>query len=181
MGALGVFGAIARQINYAGASRNELLEDELAVFFRMMNALMKLAPLGAGGAMAFTIGRYGVAALRPLALLMGSFYLTCLLFILVVGFIYYFVPNAKVRFRDVWIGALVTGLLWKGTLEGFAWFVRDMSRFTRVNGSIAAVVVFLMWVYVQAVILLYGVEFTAAYARLRRGRPDSAGRTVATV
>jgi Na+/H+-dicarboxylate symporter len=50
----------------------------------MMNALMKLAPLGAGGAMAFTIGRYGVAALKPLALLMGSFYLTCLLFVLIV-------------------------------------------------------------------------------------------------
>ena len=50
--------------------------------------------------------------------------------------------------------------------------MRDMTRFTRVNGSIAAVVVFLVWVYVQAVILLYGVEFTAAYARLRRGRPE---------
>ncbi len=36
----------------------------------------------------------------------------------------------------------------------------------------AAVVVFLVWVYVQAVSLLYGVEFTAAYARLRRGRPE---------
>jgi aerobic C4-dicarboxylate transport protein len=49
-----------------------------------MNTLMKLAPLGAGGAMAFTIGRYGVAALRPLALLMGSFYLTCILFVVIV-------------------------------------------------------------------------------------------------
>ena len=38
----------------------------------MMNALMKLAPLGAGGAMAFTIGRDGLDPLRPLALLMGS-------------------------------------------------------------------------------------------------------------
>ncbi len=99
-------------------------------------------------------------------------YATTLLFIVVVGFVYYFVPNAKVRFRDVWIGALVTGLLWKGALEGFSWYMRDMSRFSRVNGSIAAVVVFLVWVYTQAVILLYGVEFTAAYARLRRGRPE---------
>jgi membrane protein len=97
---------------------------------------------------------------------------TTLLFILVVGLIYYFVPNAKVRFRDVWIGAIVTGLLWKGALEGFSYYIRDMNRFTRVNGSIAAVVVFLVWVYVQAVILLYGAEFTAAYSRLRRGRPD---------
>ena len=97
---------------------------------------------------------------------------TTLLFIAVVGLIYYYVPNAKVRFRDVWIGALITGLLWKGVLEAFSWYMRDMTRFARVNGSIAAVVVFLVWVYLQAVILLYGVEFTAAYARLRRGRPD---------
>ena len=46
-----------------------------------------------------------------------------------------------------------------------------MSRFS-VHGSIAAVVVFLIWVYTSAVILLYGVEVTAAYARLRRHRPE---------
>jgi membrane protein len=97
---------------------------------------------------------------------------TTLLFIAVVGLIYYFVPNAKVRFRDVWIGAFMTGLLWKGALEAFSWYMGDMTRFARVNGSIGAVVVFLVWVYVQAVILLYGAEFTAAYARLRRGRPE---------
>ena len=54
------------------------------IFFSMMSALMVLAPLGAGGAMAFTIGRYGIGALKPLATLMASFYLTCLLFIFVV-------------------------------------------------------------------------------------------------
>jgi aerobic C4-dicarboxylate transport protein len=54
------------------------------IFFTMMNSIMKLAPLGAGGAMAFTIGKYGVQSLRPLAALMGSFYLTCVLFVVVV-------------------------------------------------------------------------------------------------
>ena len=63
--------------------------------------------------------------------------------------IFYFVPNAKVRLRDVWVGALITGLLWKGALEGFSWYMSDMTRFTRVNGSIAAVVAFLVWVYVR--------------------------------
>jgi membrane protein len=100
-------------------------------------------------------------------------------FIFVVGLVFYFVPNAKVRFVDVWIGALVTGLLWKGALEAFSWYVHDMSRFTRVNGSIAVVVVFLVWVYTQAVILLYGVEFTASYARLRRGRSENVSATPA--
>ena len=44
--------------------------------------------------------------------------------------------------RDVWIGALVTGLLWKGALEAFSWYLRDLTRLTRVNGSIAVVIVF---------------------------------------
>jgi aerobic C4-dicarboxylate transport protein len=52
--------------------------------FIVVGFIMRLAPIGAFGAMAFTIGKYGVAALIPLAKLMGSFYLTCLLFILVV-------------------------------------------------------------------------------------------------
>jgi membrane protein len=93
-------------------------------------------------------------------------------FILVVGLILYFVPNASVRFRDVWFGAALTGLLWRLVLFGFSWYVRDMSRLRNVDGSIAAVVVFLVWVYTTAVLLLYGVEVTAAYARLRRHRPD---------
>jgi aerobic C4-dicarboxylate transport protein len=53
-------------------------------FFKMIGMVMKLAPLGAGGAMAFTVGKYGVHSLTPLLKLMGSFYLTCLLFILLV-------------------------------------------------------------------------------------------------
>ena len=51
---------------------------------RMMNVIMKLAPLGAGAAMAFTVGNYGIGALQNLAALMASFYLTCILFIFLV-------------------------------------------------------------------------------------------------
>lgn len=61
-----------------------LLEQISKVFFRMMGMIMRLAPIGAGGAMAFTIGKYGVESLGPLAKLMGSFYLTCVLFVVIV-------------------------------------------------------------------------------------------------
>jgi len=52
--------------------------------FNVINIIMKAAPIGAFGAMAFTIGKYGVASLAPLAKLMGSFYLTCFFFIFIV-------------------------------------------------------------------------------------------------
>ena len=77
-----LFGYAMTHMGKRGAVVHQFIEACSHVFFTMMNALMKLAPLGAGGAMAFTIGRYGIDALRPLALLMGSFYLTCLLFVL---------------------------------------------------------------------------------------------------
>ena len=57
------------------------LEDALFTIIRM---IMKLAPIGAFGAMAFTIGKYGLGSLSSLGQLMGSFYITCLLFILLV-------------------------------------------------------------------------------------------------
>ena len=79
-----LFGYAMMHMGASGKIVHQFIEACSHIFFAMMNTLMKLAPFGAGGAMAFTIGRYGVAALRPLALLMGSFYLTCLLFIFVV-------------------------------------------------------------------------------------------------
>lgn len=179
-GALGVFGAITTAVNYAwGVEKQRSFWKHKLVSFVMLLfagliliiALLLISASQVVGASWFA----EVLDVFPWLGVLRGFtirHATTLLFIGVVGLIYYYVPNAKVRFRDVWIGALITGLLWKGVLEAFSWYMRDMTRFTRVNGSIAAVVVFLVWVYIQAVILLYGAEFTAAYARLRRGRPD---------
>ena len=61
-----------------------VLESASHIFFRIMAMIMRLAPIGAGGAMAFTIGRYGLDSLGPLMKLMGSFYLTCALFVIIV-------------------------------------------------------------------------------------------------
>jgi len=79
-----LFGYAMTHMGSKGDTVQQFIEACSHIFFTMMNSLMKLAPIGAGGAMAFTIGRYGIDSLRPLAALMGSFYLTCLLFVLVV-------------------------------------------------------------------------------------------------
>jgi membrane protein len=99
-------------------------------------------------------------------------YAATILLIIAVGLVYYFIPNAKTRFRDVWVGAILTGVLWTFAFRGFSWYIGRNSQLSLIHGSIAAVVVFLLWIYISSVILMYGVEFTAAYARLRRRRPD---------
>ena len=95
-----------------------------------------------------------------------------------VALLFYFIPNTKMRFRWVWPGAIITGLLWRGALSAFSWYERDLAAWNVIDGSIAAVVIFLLWIYVSAVILLSGVEITAAYARLQaaaRKHPEIAG------
>lgn len=181
-GALGVFGAISTAVNYAwGVDEQRSFWKHKLVSFLMLGVaglilLVALLLISASQVVGASWFADVLQVFPALGMMRGLTlrYATTLLFILVVGMIFYFVPNAKVRFRDVWVGAFMTGLLWKGALAAFSWYMGDMTRFSRVNGSIAAVVVFLVWVYVQAAILLFGVEFTAAYARLRRGRPDEA-------
>ena len=79
-----LFGYSIMHLGKTGQQVHRFVEECSQIFFAMMNTIMKMAPLGAGGAMAFTIGKYGIGALKPLAALMGSFYLTCALFIVIV-------------------------------------------------------------------------------------------------
>jgi aerobic C4-dicarboxylate transport protein len=79
-----LFGFALSLLGERGKPVTKLVDDVSHVFFGMVNIIMKVAPLGAFGAMAFTIGKYGIASLLPLAKLMGSFYLTCFLFVFIV-------------------------------------------------------------------------------------------------
>jgi len=85
------FGVALTHLGKTGESLVGTFDKILKVFFEIMRMIMKLAPLGAFGGMAFTIGNYGFSALIPLAKLMGSVYATMFIFIFVVlGLIGYF-------------------------------------------------------------------------------------------
>ncbi len=62
----------------------DLVDALTATIFRIVDILMRFAPIGAFGAMAFTVGKYGIASLGPLAKLIVTFYVTSILFVLVV-------------------------------------------------------------------------------------------------
>ena len=79
-----LFGFSLAAMKETGAQVVQVIEKVSQVLFGIVETIMKLAPIGAFGAMAFTIGKYGIASLAPLAKLMGCFYLTCLLFIFIV-------------------------------------------------------------------------------------------------
>jgi aerobic C4-dicarboxylate transport protein len=79
-----LFGIGLALIGERGKSVFDLLEQASLVFFKIVSILMRAAPIGAFGAMAFTIGAYGIGTLGNLATLIATFYITSLLFVLVV-------------------------------------------------------------------------------------------------
>ncbi|MBS1963749.1 MAG: dicarboxylate/amino acid:cation symporter [Bdellovibrionales bacterium] len=76
-----LFGYGLNRLGSRGKGIHDGIESLSAIFFSIVGTLMLAAPVGALGAMAFTIGKYGLGALAPMAKLMGAFYLTCVLFI----------------------------------------------------------------------------------------------------
>ena len=79
-----IFGFALHRLGAYGRPVLDLIDRFAHVMFNIINMIMKLAPVGAFGAMAFTIGQYGVGSLVQLGYLMACFYITCLLFILVI-------------------------------------------------------------------------------------------------
>jgi len=79
-----LFGFALHKFGGRGTLVFDFIERLSHVLFDIVGIVMKFAPIGAFGAMAFTIGKYGVGSLFSLGKLMGSFYLTCLLFIFIV-------------------------------------------------------------------------------------------------
>ncbi|WP_414664084.1 dicarboxylate/amino acid:cation symporter [Horticoccus sp. 23ND18S-11] len=79
-----LFGLALGQIGEHGRPILNLLHEVARVFFGIVTIVTRAAPLAAGGAMAFTIGEYGVGKLAQLGLLMVCVYLTCVIFVIVV-------------------------------------------------------------------------------------------------
>lgn len=79
-----LFGFALSALGEKGKSVYKLIDQISHAMFGVVSIIMKAAPIGAFGAMAFTIGKFGLGSLSKLGMLMGSFYLTCLLFIFVV-------------------------------------------------------------------------------------------------
>ena len=79
-----MFGFALHQFGGRGTLIFDFIEKFSHVLFAIIGFIMKLAPIGAFGAMAFTIGKYGIKSLFSLAALMGTFYATCFFFIFII-------------------------------------------------------------------------------------------------
>jgi membrane protein len=90
--------------------------------------------------------------------------------IVVIGTVYHLAPDRPQKWGYVWPGAAVATVLWLSATLIFAWYVRTIARYNYIYGSISAVVVLMIWMYIVSLTILVGCEFTAEYERARSGK-----------
>jgi len=86
-----------------------------------------------------------------------------------MAILYYFGPYRKQRWRDVWSGAFLATILWLLATSGFSWYVRHITNYNVLYGSIGTGIALLIWMYLLAIIALFGCEFNAECDRMRAG------------
>jgi membrane protein len=78
-------------------------------------------------------------------------------------------PDAKIKWKHVWLGSLVTGLLFTIGKTGLAFYFGKAEP-TSIYGAAGSVVLILLWVSYSSMIMFFGAEFTAAYAKMYSGK-----------
>lgn len=92
---------------------------------------------------------------------------------LVFIILYRFTPSRRLRWREVMPGAVFATIGWLGTSLGFAYYVDNISNYSRFYGSVGGVVVLLIWLYYSAVIILLGGELNAALAYEKKAKDEA--------
>lgn len=114
-----------------------------------------LNPLTGGLEILFRIIRYGIA-------LGAAWTLTAIL--------YYYGPYRKQRWRDVWAGAFLATVLWLLATLSFSWYIRHIVNYNLLYGGIGSGIALLIWMYLLAIIALFGCEFNAERERMHMGQ-----------
>ncbi len=94
-----------------------------------------------------------------------SFLFTILIFLSM----YKFMPNTKTYWRYVWPGALVGAVLFETAKNLFIIYLNRFTSFENVYGSLAPVIVLLLWTYISSFVVILGAELSSEYGRLKRG------------
>ena len=165
-----VFSAVRKGINHAWHVRlPHYFLLERAIDFGMLLGVALLAL----SLVAFTTNAFGLATLSispdgVVGTIVGKILLEIVVLAVTFGvfmLLYRYVPNAKVSWRDTWLGALVGAVLFQGVRVGFSWFAANFGSFALVYGSLGAVMAVLVWAYLSSVAVIWGAQVAYTYSR----------------
>ena len=169
-----VFGALNRSINrawdiqtdrplYKGKPRQLLMALAVGVLFALSFGSATVVRT------AETLSQYDVPVLGFLVQQVGQILLQGFSFILVLAIfllIYKFMPNTKTYWKYIWPGAVLGAVLFELAKNLFILYL-ERSTYQNIYGSVAPVIVLLLWAYVSSLILLAGAELSSEYGRMK--------------
>jgi len=173
------FGAITRAVNRAiGAKRtHHFLLSKLRYFF-MAVAVSALAITSIAITVAFEIvlessflTRLGFEAVEASRL--KSWVLSFLLILLTFSLIYKLAPYVKVRWHQVLPGALLAAMLFELVKTVFVIYLDRIANFEAVYGSLSSIIVLLLWLYLSALILVFGAEYNIVRAKAKTATAET--------
>ena len=187
---LGLLGALWSASGYVGAfgrAMNRMYEIKegrpiwklrpvmlLVTLIAVLLTAVVLLILVVSGPIAQSIGDYvGLGSTAVLVWQIAKWPVLALAVMLVVAILYYATPNVKQpKFRWISVGAAVAIVVWVLASVAFGFYVANFSSYNKTYGSLAGVIVFLLWLWITNLALLFGAELDA---ELERGRELQAG------
>ncbi|MGC9400565.1 MAG: YihY/virulence factor BrkB family protein [Anaerolineae bacterium] len=171
----GAFSTLSQNINRAwtDAEARNFLEKRLvgigmvaSIFLLLLLSLASTTLLSLLPQIHLPLGELELGALEMLGTHVLSWCFTFAMFLA----LYRWVPNTYVSWRAGLWGALIAGLGWEISKEGFAWYLRSgLVNYELVYGSLSAVVALLFWLYLGATITLFGAHLSASISRHAKG------------
>jgi membrane protein len=144
----------------------------LAVGFLLLVSLVVSAALSA-----LELYMLGLLPQYQLIMQILSYLVSFAIVTLIFALVFKFVPDAEIEWRDVWLGAAVTALLFMVGQIAIGLYIGN-TDFTNQFGAAGALIVILLWVYYSAMISFFGAEFTQVYANMYGSRVTPAENAV---
>ena len=171
---MGFFGAVRKSLNTAwGIKQPRPFLRERLMEFLMMLGLGALLIISLGVTAAFKVIQTANISVfgHPLGeglfwnaiVILTSIALTFVVFLL----LYKFVPNTRVRWRHVWVGALAAAVLMEIAKNTFVWFLGNFATYSLVYGTTSTIIALMVWSYISAMILLFCAKLISAFTKIR--------------
>ncbi|MFC1971288.1 YihY/virulence factor BrkB family protein [Chloroflexota bacterium] len=169
-GASAMFRGLSRAINRAwdiGRYRPFFIRKarELGMVFGI--GILFLLSLGTSAIISIVRGVLNLPAADWIIVNVGSWLVAFLLILTVFLLLYKLIPNTRTYWRYIWPGAFLAAVLFEIARTLFIFYLENFANYQLIYGSIASIIVLLIWIYYSAFIMILGAEFTFQYGRMR--------------
>ena len=169
-GASSMFGAINLAINRSWEVhrfRSFFISKANELSMTLSAGVLFLLSLGSSALISVLGGIFGLHSANLIMLDVGSRLVGFLLILVVFLLLYKLIPNTRTYWRDIWPGALAAAVLFEIARTLFVFYLANFANYQLLYGSIASIIILLVWIYYSAFILILGAEFTFQYGRMR--------------